>query len=160
MLAVTVAVCFRDFKGDFLNISIFFAPSDSRCSNSCISAKYCPILTNHTSMESLFIQLSFDAYISISTNGHLRLVSWSRVTFEGLVSMYSYRIVASIVLILVRTWVTLYICKVMDVVFQTVMVVVLYVSFACFGHFALSEHRWCQQESFMLTWSHWTRFKG
>uniref|UniRef100_A0A8C1GF36 ArfGAP with RhoGAP domain, ankyrin repeat and PH domain 3 n=1 Tax=Cyprinus carpio TaxID=7962 RepID=A0A8C1GF36_CYPCA len=32
----------------------FFAPSDSRFSNSCISAKYCPILTNHTSMESLF----------------------------------------------------------------------------------------------------------
>ncbi len=36
----------------------FFAPSNSRFSNSCISAKYCPILTNHTSMESLFIQLS------------------------------------------------------------------------------------------------------
>ncbi len=30
----------------------FFAPSDSRFSNSCISAKYCPILRNHTSMES------------------------------------------------------------------------------------------------------------
>uniref|UniRef100_A0A673MDG8 CUB domain-containing protein n=1 Tax=Sinocyclocheilus rhinocerous TaxID=307959 RepID=A0A673MDG8_9TELE len=29
----------------------FVAPSDSRFSNSCISAKYCPILTNHTSME-------------------------------------------------------------------------------------------------------------
>uniref|UniRef100_A0A672RCI8 TELO2 interacting protein 2 n=1 Tax=Sinocyclocheilus grahami TaxID=75366 RepID=A0A672RCI8_SINGR len=28
-----------------------FAPSDSRLSNSCISAKYCPILTNYTSME-------------------------------------------------------------------------------------------------------------
>ncbi|KAL1279296.1 hypothetical protein QQF64_025969, partial [Cirrhinus molitorella] len=27
-------------------------------SNNCISAKYCPILTNYTSMESLFIQLS------------------------------------------------------------------------------------------------------
>ncbi len=36
----------------------FFAPSDSRFSNSCVSAKYCLILTNHTSMESLFIQLS------------------------------------------------------------------------------------------------------
>ncbi len=35
----------------------FFAPSDSRFSNSCISAKYCPILTNHASMESLFIPL-------------------------------------------------------------------------------------------------------
>ncbi len=31
----------------------FFAPSDSRFSNSCISAKYCPIITNHTSMENL-----------------------------------------------------------------------------------------------------------
>uniref|UniRef100_A0A673JNG9 TBC1 domain family member 9 n=1 Tax=Sinocyclocheilus rhinocerous TaxID=307959 RepID=A0A673JNG9_9TELE len=37
----------------------FFAPSDSRFSNSCISAKYCPILTNHTSMESLFIQMMY-----------------------------------------------------------------------------------------------------
>ncbi len=45
-----------NFKGDFLNISIFFAPSDCRFSNSCISA----ILTNHASMESLFIQLSDD----------------------------------------------------------------------------------------------------
>ncbi len=31
-----------------------FAPSDSRFSNSCISAKYCPIITNHTSMERLY----------------------------------------------------------------------------------------------------------
>ncbi len=38
-------------------ILIFFAPSDSRFSNSCISAKYCPIITNNTSMERLFIQL-------------------------------------------------------------------------------------------------------
>ncbi len=30
----------------------FFAPSDSRFTNSCISAKYCSIITNHTSMES------------------------------------------------------------------------------------------------------------
>ncbi len=28
----------------------FFAASDSRFSNSCISATYCPIITNHTSM--------------------------------------------------------------------------------------------------------------
>ncbi len=41
----------------------FFAPLDSRFSNSCISAKYCPILTNHTSIESLFIQLPDDVYI-------------------------------------------------------------------------------------------------
>uniref|UniRef100_A0A672RHR5 Dual specificity protein kinase Ttk-like n=1 Tax=Sinocyclocheilus grahami TaxID=75366 RepID=A0A672RHR5_SINGR len=48
------------------NAADFFAPSDSRFSNSCISAKYCPpILTNHTSMESLFIQLSDYIYISI-----------------------------------------------------------------------------------------------
>uniref|UniRef100_A0A672LBL8 Interleukin 1 receptor accessory protein-like 2 n=1 Tax=Sinocyclocheilus grahami TaxID=75366 RepID=A0A672LBL8_SINGR len=30
-----------------------------------ISAKYCPILTNHTSMESLFIQLSYDVWSHI-----------------------------------------------------------------------------------------------
>ncbi len=34
----------------------------SRFSNSCISAKYCPIITNHTSMETLFIQLSDFTY--------------------------------------------------------------------------------------------------
>ncbi len=39
---------------------IFFALSDSRYSNSCISAKYSPIPTNHiTSMESLYIQLIY-----------------------------------------------------------------------------------------------------
>ncbi len=38
--------------------------------------KYCP---NHTLMEILFIQLSDDAYISISLNWHLWLVSCSRV---------------------------------------------------------------------------------
>ncbi len=43
-------------KEIFLNILTFLEPSDSRFSNSCISAKYCPILTNHTSMESLVIQ--------------------------------------------------------------------------------------------------------
>ncbi len=36
----------------------FLAPSYSRFSDSCISVKHCPILTNHTPMESLFIQLS------------------------------------------------------------------------------------------------------
>ncbi len=36
----------------------FFAHSDSRFSNSFFLAKYYPILTNHTSMEILFIQLS------------------------------------------------------------------------------------------------------
>ncbi len=43
-----------NFKGDFFQYLDFFAPSDSRFSNSCISAKYCPILTNHTSMKALF----------------------------------------------------------------------------------------------------------
>ncbi len=43
-----------------------FAPSDSRFSNSCISAKYCPILTNHTSMKILFRQLSGDVYVLIN----------------------------------------------------------------------------------------------
>ncbi len=44
----------------------FFAPSDSRCSDRCISAKYCPIITTHTSMKRLFIQLSDDIWISNS----------------------------------------------------------------------------------------------
>lgn len=45
----------HNFKGDCLKIKIF-APSDSRLSNSFISAKYCP---------SLFIQLSDEVYIPI-----------------------------------------------------------------------------------------------
>ncbi len=43
-----------NFKSDF---DFFFASSDSRFSNSCISAKYCSVLTNNTSMERFFIQL-------------------------------------------------------------------------------------------------------
>ncbi len=39
--------------------------------------KYCP---KHTSMEILYIQLSDDAYISVSQNWPLRLVLCSRVT--------------------------------------------------------------------------------
>ncbi len=38
----------------FFEYLYFLAPSDSRFSNSCISVKYCHIITNHTSMESLF----------------------------------------------------------------------------------------------------------
>ncbi len=53
------------------SIYIFFAPSDSIFSNSCISANYYPIITNHTSMEILFIQLSDDVEISILKNGPL-----------------------------------------------------------------------------------------
>ncbi len=57
----------------------FFAPSDSRFSNSCISAKYCPILTNHTSMESLFIQkmLKMDPYDWFLRVYLLLVLSWS-----------------------------------------------------------------------------------
>ncbi len=43
----------------FLN-SVIFLHLDSRFSNSYISAKYCQHLTNHTSMESLFIQLVYN----------------------------------------------------------------------------------------------------
>ncbi len=46
------------YLGNFKSDLDFFPPSDSRFLNSCISAKYCPILTNHTPMESLFIQLA------------------------------------------------------------------------------------------------------
>ncbi len=53
----------KKVKGDFSQYLDFFAPSDSRFSNSCILAKYCP---NHTSMERLFIQLSDDEWMSIS----------------------------------------------------------------------------------------------
>ncbi len=49
-------------KAIFSIFRFFFAPSDSRFSNSCISAKYCPILTNHISMESLFINLNFEKF--------------------------------------------------------------------------------------------------
>ncbi len=44
--------------------------------------KYCPIITNHASMEILFIQHSDDAYISIKKNWPLWLVLCSSVTFE------------------------------------------------------------------------------
>jgi len=43
----------------------FFASSDSRLLDSCVSAKYCPMLTNHTSMESSFIQLSRDVCLNL-----------------------------------------------------------------------------------------------
>ncbi len=38
----------------------FLAPSDSIFSNSIITGKYCPIITNQTSMESVFIEISDD----------------------------------------------------------------------------------------------------
>jgi len=42
-----MAQCFAFF--------FFFAPTDSRFSNRCISAKYYPILKKHRSVESIFI---------------------------------------------------------------------------------------------------------
>ncbi len=44
--------------------------------------KYCPIITNHTSMEILFIQLSDDVYISILKNCPLWLVLCSWFTYD------------------------------------------------------------------------------
>ncbi len=67
----------KNFKWDF-NLD-FFAPSDSRFSNSCISAKYGPILTKHT-MESLFIQLSGVTYTYISIFQKLTLMTCGPVS--------------------------------------------------------------------------------
>ncbi len=68
----------NNFKGDFLNIAFFFAPSDSRYLNlnQILSYPNKPYIYGN-----LFIQLSYNAYILISKNWHLRLVLWSRVTF-------------------------------------------------------------------------------
>ncbi len=52
LISTTLKVIFSVFK--------YIAPSEFRFSNSCISTKYCQILTTHTSMEGLFIQLSDD----------------------------------------------------------------------------------------------------
>ncbi len=46
----------------FKNLDFF---ADSRFSNSCISAKYYLIITNHASMEILFIQLPYAYYVYI-----------------------------------------------------------------------------------------------
>ncbi len=43
--------------------------SDSRFSNSCISAKYCPILTNHTSVESLFTNDTLSKKLNLPAGG-------------------------------------------------------------------------------------------
>ncbi len=56
LVYIILQECFEACKivGNYIYIYIdFFAPSD------CITGKYCPILTSHTSMES-FIQLSDD----------------------------------------------------------------------------------------------------
>ncbi len=70
--------CLRWFSqhfSDILNIIYFLKPSHSRFSNICISAKYHPIITNNTSMESWMY-----VYISISMNWPVWLVLRSRVT--------------------------------------------------------------------------------
>jgi len=43
-----------NFKGDFLNVSIFLHP---QIPDVQIVVSYVCIITNHTSMESLFVQL-------------------------------------------------------------------------------------------------------
>ncbi len=68
----------------------FFAPSDSRFSNSCISAIYCPILTNHTSTETHSLishqgKLSWQHRIESSLQHFLNLFSKS---FQELSSIY------------------------------------------------------------------------
>ncbi len=50
--------CQELYLGNFKIHFDCFAPSDSRFSNSCILAKYCPNLTDRTPMERFFIQLS------------------------------------------------------------------------------------------------------
>ncbi len=84
LLVICIAKNFiwTTLKAIFSIFRFFFTPSDSRYVNSCISAKYCPILTNHTSMESLFVQLLDGVYISILKNWHLRLVLSSKVTYH------------------------------------------------------------------------------
>ncbi len=78
---------------------LFFATSDSRFTNSFISAKYCPILTSHTLMESLFIQLWYDQ--------PLWLILWSRFTL-----MYFSAILKSTYLqILLWIFFSLYWCQ-------------------------------------------------
>jgi len=51
----------ENFKGDFLNVSIFLHPQIPDFQKDASLPKKCPTLTNHTSMESIFIQLSGDS---------------------------------------------------------------------------------------------------
>ncbi len=57
---VSNMLCQELYLGTFKSDLDFLVPSDSRFSNnvSCTSAKYRPILTNHTPIESFFNQLS------------------------------------------------------------------------------------------------------
>ncbi len=48
-----------------MRFSQYLAPSNSRFSNSCISAKYCLIITNHKPMEILFIQMMYKSQFQI-----------------------------------------------------------------------------------------------
>ncbi len=53
-------VIWTTLKAIFSVLLFFLHPQIQKNSNSCISDKYGPILTKHTSMESLFIQLSYN----------------------------------------------------------------------------------------------------
>ncbi len=54
-------------KAIFSIFRFFFAPSDSRFSNSCISAKYCPILTNLAYLFSFQMMYSLNLNFKILT---------------------------------------------------------------------------------------------
>ncbi len=50
----------------------FFAPSDSRFSNSCISAKYCPILRNGKLIYSAFRWcINWPLWLALWSRGHI-----------------------------------------------------------------------------------------
>ncbi len=79
-------------KAIFSIFLFFFAPLDSRFSNSCFSAKYCPILTNHTLMEILFIQFiciidPYDWFCGPGSHiwcSHSRVTIWvTKLTFDN-----------------------------------------------------------------------------
>ncbi len=69
---------FDNFKGNFLNIRIFFALSDYRFSSSYISAKYFPILTSHN--EKL-IYSAFRLCINLSFQKDCINLSFQKLTF-------------------------------------------------------------------------------
>ncbi len=65
----------------FSQYLIFFAPSDYRFSNSCISAKYCPILTNIDQWKAYLFSFQMMYTSQFSKNWPLWLVLWSLVTY-------------------------------------------------------------------------------
>ncbi len=76
MLKTSFGQLYRRFS-QYLDFFFFFAPSDSRFSNSCISSKYCPIITNHTSklIYSAFLCVFLYSRILSGVAGQLRKVS-------------------------------------------------------------------------------------